>query len=105
MEMNRIWIRLDSLNENDTQFNQKPDKELDKFNHTLDSLADDLKSAGPDLNSDANQCYANLRIESNELKAKLKKWLDKTGDNLDELGKDIKSNFKDFRESLKGNDN
>jgi hypothetical protein len=49
--------------------------------------------------------YDSLRIKSNELKAKLKRWADKTGENLDELGEDIKRNFEEFKESLRDDDN
>jgi hypothetical protein len=104
-EMDRIRMRWDSLDSKDPDFNTKLDRELDRFNSDLDSLDYRLARDGYEMDDEMDRRYDSLRIKSNELKAKLKRWADKTGENLDELGEDIKRNFEEFKESLRDDDN
>lgn len=103
-ELDRTYKRIENLDESDPDFNRKLDLELARFQADIDSLNNRLRADGYEINREMKVQYELLRENSNDLKHKVKRWLDRTGDNLDELGNDIKRNFKEFKESLKKKD-
>ena len=100
-EINESWIKLNKLDENETDFNIKLNRELDELDSKMDNLADELNDKGQDLKNNANKLFYKVRVKSKGLKDKLKRWSSKTGDNLDNLGNDIKKEFRELKESVK----
>ncbi len=104
-EMDRIRLRWDSLDEKDPNFNRNLDAEIDRLNADLDTMNYRFQQDNVDIDDDWNSRNDSLRRKSAELKDKIERWTNKTGENLEELGKDIKRNFNEFKESLKDDNN
>ncbi len=104
-EMEVIRLRMDSIDEKDPDFNRKLDAEIVRFNADLDTLEYRFTQDNVEIDEELNMRYDSLRIKSTELKGKLKRWSDQTGENLEELESDIKTSFREFKESLKNENN
>jgi len=104
-EMELVRMRLDSLDENDPDFNMKLNQELDRFNADMDSINAHLTKNNVGSNDDLRSRYDSVRIKSDALKNKLERWTDKTGENLEELEDEIKTEFRELKEFLKNDKN
>ncbi|WP_159520583.1 hypothetical protein [Sunxiuqinia indica] len=104
-EMERVRMRLNSLDENDPDFNGKLNQELDRFNADMDSINAHLANNNFETSDDYRSRYDSVRIKSNELKNKLERWTDKTSENLEELEDEIKTEFRELKEFLKNDKN
>ena len=100
-EMERLRMRLDSLDENDPEFNTRLRVQLERFDAELDNLDHKMQEEGHEMDREMKTWRDSLKAKNNELRNKLKRWTNKTGENLEELGNDIKREFRELKESLK----